>query len=158
MSIWHGTDVDLRGKLVERLEERLNQLETTNRTVIAAAYENLAGTNQVHRAILRMLDPVDFETFLRDLGGEVATVVLPMLGHMEPGPCRVGPAFQGDGVPGTLRLVSSAHARQHPGSIHGDGLVERRLPRLQQSLQRGVEAGQRFRVARGGRGGKGLAA
>jgi uncharacterized protein YigA (DUF484 family) len=43
--------------------------------VIAAAYENLAGTNQVHRAILRMLDPIEFETFLRDLGGEVAHIL-----------------------------------------------------------------------------------
>jgi hypothetical protein len=43
--------------------------------VIAAAYENLAGTNQVHRAILRMLDPIEFEPFLRDLGGEVADIL-----------------------------------------------------------------------------------
>ena len=43
--------------------------------MIAAAYENLAGTNQVHRAILRMLDPIEFEAFLRDLGGEVAHIL-----------------------------------------------------------------------------------
>ncbi|MFD1510817.1 DUF484 family protein [Lacimonas salitolerans] len=67
-----GNVVDLRGIAMDRLEARLGRLEDTHRSVIAAAYENLAGTNQVHRAILRMLDPVDFETFLRDLGGEVA--------------------------------------------------------------------------------------
>ncbi|MBV1927370.1 MAG: DUF484 family protein, partial [Rhodobacteraceae bacterium] len=39
------------------------------------AYENLAGTNQVHRAILRMLDPTKFESFLRDLGGEVSEIL-----------------------------------------------------------------------------------
>jgi uncharacterized protein len=49
--------VDLRGIAMERLEARLDRLEDTHRSVIAAAYENLAGTNQVHRAILRMLDP-----------------------------------------------------------------------------------------------------
>jgi uncharacterized protein YigA (DUF484 family) len=64
--------VDLRGVAMERLEARLERLEDTHRSVIAAAYENLAGTNQVHRAVLRMLDPLDFETFLRDLEGEVA--------------------------------------------------------------------------------------
>ncbi len=68
-----GTNiVDLRGIAMERLERRLDRLEDTHRSVIAAAYENLAGTNQVHRAILRMLDPVDFEDFLRGLGQEVA--------------------------------------------------------------------------------------
>ncbi|WP_323765632.1 DUF484 family protein [Marinovum sp.] len=67
--------VDLRGIAMERLERRLDRLEDTHRSVIAAAYENLAGTNQVHRAILRMLDPVDFETFLRGLGGEVADIL-----------------------------------------------------------------------------------
>ena len=49
--------VDLRGIAMERLEARLDRLEDTHRSVIAAAYENLAGTNQVHRAILQLLDP-----------------------------------------------------------------------------------------------------
>ncbi len=67
--------VDLRGIAMDRLESRLDRLEETHRSVIAAAYENLAGTNQIHRAILRMLDPTDFETFLRDLGGDVADIL-----------------------------------------------------------------------------------
>lgn len=70
-----GNIVDLRGIAMERLEARLDRLEDTHRSVIAAAYENLAGTNQVHRAILRMLDPVEFEGFLKDLGGEVAEIL-----------------------------------------------------------------------------------
>ena len=64
--------VDLRGIAMERLENRLERLEDTHRTVIAAAYENLAGTNQVHRAILQMLDPLSFEDFLKSLAGDVA--------------------------------------------------------------------------------------
>ena len=64
--------VDLRGIAMERLEARLDRLEDTHRSVIAAAYENLAGTNQVHRAILQMLDPLGFEDFLKSLAGEVA--------------------------------------------------------------------------------------
>lgn len=67
--------VDLRGIAMERLEARLDRLEDTHRSVIAAAYENLAGTNIIHRAILRMLDPVEFECFLRDLGGDVAEIL-----------------------------------------------------------------------------------
>jgi uncharacterized protein YigA (DUF484 family) len=67
--------VDLRGIAMERLEARLDRLEDTHRSVIAAAYENLAGTNQIHRAILRMLDPIGFEEFLKDLGSEVAQIL-----------------------------------------------------------------------------------
>jgi len=67
--------VDLRGIAMQRLEARLDRLEDTHRSVIAAAYENLAGTNLVHRAILRMLDPVEFEVFLHDLAGEVGEIL-----------------------------------------------------------------------------------
>lgn len=70
-----GNIIDLRGIAMERLESRLDRLEDTHRSVIAAAYENLSGTNQIHRAILRMLDPMKFEDFLRDLGGEVAEIL-----------------------------------------------------------------------------------
>ena len=67
--------VDLRGIAMERLEARLDRLEETHRSVIAAAYENLAGMNLIHRAVLRMLDPADFEVFMTDLGGEVAEIL-----------------------------------------------------------------------------------
>jgi uncharacterized protein YigA (DUF484 family) len=67
--------VDLRGIAMERLEARLDRLEDTHRSVIAAAYENLAGTNQIHRAILAMLDPVDFPGFVQNLAGEVAEIL-----------------------------------------------------------------------------------
>ena len=64
--------VDLRAIAMERLEARFDRLEDTHRNVIAAAYDNLAGTNQVHRAILRMMDAADFNTFLADLAGDVS--------------------------------------------------------------------------------------
>ncbi|MCE6950049.1 DUF484 family protein [Cereibacter sphaeroides] len=67
-----GNVIDLRGIAMERLEGRLDRLEDTHRSVIAAAYENLAGTNLIHRAILQMLDPLTFEEFLTSLAGEVA--------------------------------------------------------------------------------------
>ena len=64
--------VDLRGIAMQRLESRLDRLEDTHRSVIAAAYENLAGTNQVHRAVLQLLEPTNFESFIKALTGEVA--------------------------------------------------------------------------------------
>ena len=70
-----GNVIDMRGLAMERLEARLDRLEDTHRSVIAAAYENLAGTNQVHRAILRLLDANDFETFLHDVAGPVAEIL-----------------------------------------------------------------------------------
>ncbi|GFE51476.1 tyrosine recombinase XerC [Roseobacter cerasinus] len=67
--------VDLRGIAMDRMETRLDQLEDTHRSVIAAAYENVAGTQQIHRAILRLLDPADLDTVLDDLGGPVADIL-----------------------------------------------------------------------------------
>ena len=67
--------VDLRGLAMERLEERLDHIQDTHRSVIAAAYENLAGANQINRAILQMLEPMEFAQFLRDLNGKVADIL-----------------------------------------------------------------------------------
>lgn len=66
-----GNIVDLRGIAMERLESRLDRLEDTHRSVIAAAYENLAGTNLIHSAILKVLEPTDFPTFLTALSGDL---------------------------------------------------------------------------------------
>ncbi len=70
-----GNVVDLRGVFVERLESRLDKLEDTHRTVVAAAYENLAGTNQIHRAILSLLDAESFGEFLQVLDHDVANIL-----------------------------------------------------------------------------------
>jgi uncharacterized protein len=63
--------VDLRDRLVERLEQRLQSLVAHHRTVIAAAYENVAGTQQVHRAVLALIEPPDLSSFLYRLTHEV---------------------------------------------------------------------------------------
>ncbi|MEE9429192.1 MAG: DUF484 family protein [Paracoccaceae bacterium] len=63
--------VDLRGIALNRLETRLDRLEDTHRSVISAAYENLAGTNVIHRSILQLLEPTDFTEFMKNLA-EVA--------------------------------------------------------------------------------------
>ncbi|MHA3915253.1 DUF484 family protein [Halovulum sp. GXIMD14793] len=67
--------VDLRGRLVHRLEDRLENLAETHRTVVAAAYENLAGTNQVHRAVLALLEAEDFVEFLKVLGEDAPAML-----------------------------------------------------------------------------------
>lgn len=67
-----GNIVDLRGVAMARLESRLDRLEETHRSVIAAAYDNLAGTGQTHRAVLSLLDAPDFPAFLAALEGDVA--------------------------------------------------------------------------------------
>ncbi len=70
-----GNIVDMRGIAMERLEQRLERLEDTHRSVIAAAYETLSGTNLIHRAILKLLEQPDFETFLKALGTDIASTL-----------------------------------------------------------------------------------
>ena len=67
--------VDLRDRLVERLERRLENLVMTHRSVIAAAYENVAGTNQLHRAVLALIEPPDLSSFLQRLTGDVPAML-----------------------------------------------------------------------------------
>ena len=128
-----GNIVDLRGIAMERLETRLDRLEDTHRSVIAAAYENLAGTNQVHRAILRMLDPIEFEDFLRNLSGEVAEIlrvdaVKLMLESVQD---------KGDPAVGKLGSVLSV---AEPGFID-DYLTQGRGGMVRQVTLRGIQTG-----------------
>ena len=67
--------VDMRGIAMERLEARLDRLEDTHRAVISSAYENLVGTNQIHRAIICLMDQEDFRSFLECLGFNVAEIL-----------------------------------------------------------------------------------
>lgn len=72
--------VDLRSIALERLEARLDRLEDTHRHVIAAAYDNLASTNQIHRAVVAILEPTSFAEFLSLLEQELADILnLPLL-------------------------------------------------------------------------------
>lgn len=59
-----GNVVDLRGVAMDRLENRLHRLEDTHRSVIAAAYENLAGMALIHRTVVALLEPLTFDAFL----------------------------------------------------------------------------------------------
>ena len=70
-----GKQLDDLGLARTTVQARLDRLEDTHRSVIAAAYDNISGMNLIHRAVLRMLDPADFELFMNDLGGEVAEIL-----------------------------------------------------------------------------------
>ncbi|MEM7710909.1 MAG: DUF484 family protein [Pseudomonadota bacterium] len=67
--------VDMRGVAMARLEARLDRLEDTHRSVIAAAYENLAGTNQIQRCVLRLLECHDLPAMLDALAGDMAEIL-----------------------------------------------------------------------------------
>lgn len=64
--------IDIRGRAMKALEERLDRLETVHETVIATAYDNQSGMNTIHRAVLALLEPQDFPSFLEALQAEVA--------------------------------------------------------------------------------------
>ena len=63
--------VDLRGIAMKRLSDRLDRLEDTHRSVIAAAYDTVTGTRQVHRAVLGLMEAESFEAFIANLAGPV---------------------------------------------------------------------------------------
>ncbi|MDR9393660.1 DUF484 family protein [Roseovarius sp. SYSU LYC5161] len=132
-----GNIVDLRGIAMERLEARLDRLEDTHRNVIAAAYENLAGTNQVHRAILRMLDPVGFEAFLKDLGGDVAEIL--RVDRIK----LVLESVQNDNDPAVRRLGDVLTVAE-PGFIEGYLMAGRNAPLRQVTLRQVSEGDMRI--------------
>lgn len=67
--------VDLRDRLVERMESRLRLLVRTNRSVIAAAYETVAGTAQLHRAVTALVGERELAPFLVSLTTEAPALV-----------------------------------------------------------------------------------
>lgn len=67
-----GNVIDLRSIAMDRMEDRLNKLEDTHRTVIAAAYDNVSSMNQIHRAVLSIMEPDDFNGFLKFIENELA--------------------------------------------------------------------------------------
>ncbi|WP_414897202.1 DUF484 family protein [Rhodovulum sp. YEN HP10] len=108
--------VDLRGIAMDRLEARLDQLEETHRSVIAAAYENLAGTNQIHRAVLRLLEAPDFETLLGLLDDDLAATLrvdcVRLVLETDGDQAGAAPAVPGE----ALRMMGPGFARSYAGN------------------------------------------
>ena len=67
--------VDLRDAAIKQLEKRLEKIENTHKDVISLAYENLSGTNQIQRAILKLLEPNDFPSFIKKLATEIKQIL-----------------------------------------------------------------------------------
>jgi uncharacterized protein YigA (DUF484 family) len=166
--------VDMRGIAMGRLEARLDRLEDMHRNVVAAAYENLAGTNQIHRCVLRVLDCDTLPSLLDALIGDVADILRvdhvrlvlesaapgeaphPVIAPAEPG---FADAYitQGRAVP--VRAVTLRQCRGASGQVFGAAgpdlrseallkldLGTRRLPGL---LAIGSEDPHQFRANQG---------
>ncbi len=67
--------VDIRGRAMAALEDRLSRLEAAHGAVISAAYENQTGMAVIHRAVLSLLEPQDFGGFVEALESEVAPLL-----------------------------------------------------------------------------------
>lgn len=131
--------VDLRGIAMERLEERLERLEDTHRSVIAAAYENLAGTHQIQRAVLSLLTPLDFVSFLDNLAGEVAAILrADRLRLVLESPARDAQAMA------ALEALGEVIAIAEPGEVDGYITAGRNIPPRAVTLRQVSPASDRF--------------
>lgn len=70
-----GNVIDIRGRFMARLEERLDGLEVTHRHVLAAAYDTVVGTRLIHRAALAMISARDLAGLLDALANEVPQIL-----------------------------------------------------------------------------------
>ena len=63
--------VDLRHVAMNRLSDKLGALEGTHQSVVAAAYQNLLGTKQIHQAVIQLLGKKSLEEFVISLKSEL---------------------------------------------------------------------------------------
>jgi uncharacterized protein YigA (DUF484 family) len=145
--------VDLRAAGMKRLETRLADLHDTHRSVIATAYDNVAGMNMIHRAVLALLPADTFAAFCAALAGPAAEALrvevlrlvveteggvlpaLPGLVAAEPGfvraymddarrPIVLRPApAHAEGVYGVAGIGSEALILLHPDTGHGAAML-----------------------------------
>lgn len=123
--------IDLRDRLVSRLEQRLKRLVQANRSVIAAAYENVAGTRQLHAAVLALMGKDDLESLLACLTTDVARI----LGVEEARLCMDADVIDarpaeglGEGLDGRVIALPEGTAEAYlmlDGGPIGDGVVLR---------------------------------
>lgn len=67
--------IDIRGRAMQALETRLNRLESTHESVIAAAYDNQSGMAVIHRAVLGLLETADLADFIAALQTDIAPLL-----------------------------------------------------------------------------------
>ena len=67
--------VDLRSVAMKKMDGELKKLKRSNQQVIATAYENLVGMNQVHQVVLKSLEQNNFDEFITKLNTEVCDIL-----------------------------------------------------------------------------------
>ena len=67
--------VDLRSVAMKKMDGELKKLKRSNQQVIATAYENLVGMNQVHQVVLKSLEQDNFNEFITNLNTEVCDIL-----------------------------------------------------------------------------------
>ncbi|WP_373945270.1 DUF484 family protein [Paracoccus marcusii] len=67
--------IDIRGRAMQALETRLDRLESTHESVIAAAYDNQSGMAVIHRAVLGLLETADLADFIAALQTNIAPLL-----------------------------------------------------------------------------------
>lgn len=67
--------IDIRGRAMQALETRLDRLESTHESVIAAAYDNQSGMAVIHRAVLGLLKTADLADFIAALQTDIAPLL-----------------------------------------------------------------------------------
>lgn len=111
--------IDIRGRAMEVLESRLDRLEAAHETVIAAAHDNLSGMHMIHRAVLSLLEPMDFPAFIENLDSAVAPILRVETLRLI---MESGAAAPETGLSGPLRIVPA-------GTVADLILGGRRAPR-----------------------------
>jgi len=64
--------IDLKSVVMKRLEKQIVTIKDQRSTIISAAYDNIAATAMIHRAVLQLLAPIGFENFLKFLANDWA--------------------------------------------------------------------------------------
>ena len=67
--------VDLRSVAMKKMDGELKKLKRSNQQVIATAYENLVGMNQVHQVVLKSLEQNNFDEFITKLNTEICDIL-----------------------------------------------------------------------------------
>lgn len=119
--------IDIRGRAMSALESRLDRLEAAHENVIAAAYDNQTGMNTIHRAVLSLLEPVDFDSFLENLQGDLADIlrVDTLVLVMETGTKEGQPELGGPLTMAPVGTVARAIAGGRRGQPSGEVILRR---------------------------------
>lgn len=67
--------VDLRHVAMSRLTHKLGELEGTHKSVVAAAYQNLLGTKQIHQAVIELMSKNNLDQFVLSLKSDLLKIL-----------------------------------------------------------------------------------